>query len=434
LLWVFKREKNPPPAPQLRTLADEPAKPSPPRKVIVRWRELIDGASSITGYILCPVALGAETRISGSTLLEALADEGIAQLIERRKAIVPMTTGQWREADFRPWAKPNTFFLLAAKEAAGASIADFRETATAIHAAGGKVAVDAELFALNHDQAPFADMLLLGLEDASLAEVEKEIRRAGKQDPKLILAVEGVTSWEEYRFLQSLGVALCVGTFIATFNDEKRVEKISQSRLVVVEMLNMLRKDADGGEIAALAKRDPVVVLKLIEMANSPLSALSRRVSTLEEAIAVLGHDTLYRWLALAMFRIDKGGNRDETIMLIALGRAAFLESLCPESNPKMGGELFLVGLFSLIDTLLQMPIEKIIGSMYLSEDVRSVLLRREGRYAPYLFLAVEMEHGRLDSALSLCATIGIVPDRMLECYSESRVWAAADSSGSVLQ
>jgi EAL and modified HD-GYP domain-containing signal transduction protein len=158
------------------------------------------------------------------------------------------------------------------------------------------------------------------------------------------------------------------------------------------------------------------------------LSGLSRRVTTLDEAIAVLGYDALYRWLALAMFQLDKSGSRDESLMLVALARAAFLEGLCPESDAKKGGELFLVGLFSLIDSLLKMPIDKIIASMYLSEDVTSVLLRREGPYARYLELAVAMEHGRVTQALSLCAAIGISTEKLVSCYRQSRTWAASDA------
>lgn len=399
--------------------------PAAVRTVLIRWHEMIDAACGVSGYILRPLALRADAGISGGALIEALAGEGIARLAERRKAIVPVTPAQWRDADFARLAKPTIYFLVSAKDAPEPGLAALRELAAAIRAVGSPVAVDAAAYALNAGAGDFADLLLLGLEGASLADLEQQIRQAQANNPGLVVAVEGVSSWSEYRFLQSLGVALCVGSFVATFNDEEQVEKISQSRLVIIEMLKLLRQDGDSGDLAALAKRDPVVVLKLIEMANSPLSALSRRVSTLEEAIAVLGHDALYRWLALAMFRIDKGGDRDETIMLIALGRAAFLESLAAESDPHLAGELFLVGLFSLIDSLLQMPIEKILVNMYLPAAVIAVLLRREGIYARYLILAVEMEHGRLDNALSLCAALNIDSGKMLKGYRESRAWAA---------
>ncbi len=430
LFQIFKREDGVRQAAELPVQTARLASRPPPREVIVRWREIIDGACGIAGYFLCPAALAGASRISGAALIAALEDEGVGRLVEARMALVPVTAAQWEEADFGRLAKPNTFFLLAAKDAAGANIADFRQLAAACRGAGAKVAADADGdgLASDDDEAAFVDMLLLHLEGASLADLERRIRRAREQNPALLLAVDGVTSWHEYRLLQSLGVAFCIGSFIATLNDEHCVEKISQSRLVIIEMLNMLRKEADVADLAVQAKRDPVVVLKLLEMANSPLSGLSRRVTTLDEAIAVLGYNALYRWLALAMFQLDKSGKRDESLMLVALGRAAFLEALCPESEATKGGELFLVGLFSLIDSLLQMPVEKVIASMYLSEAVSSVLLRREGPYACYLQLAVAMEHGRVTQALTLCATMGISTEKLLKCYRESRTWAASDA------
>lgn len=405
-----------------------PATP-PPRRLAITWQEMLDSQPRIAGYLLRPTALTPGTAISGQMLHDALDNEGVARLAERRRVIIPITHGQWREADFRPLAAKGCFFLLAGREVHGLGPDTWQELVCDIRAAGGMLAVDAEIHAkTSHDTPP--GMLLLDLAAQPLSLLETTIRRVRQQQPATTIVVDGVNDWAEYRFLQSIGVACCVGPFAATPDHVEHADQISQSRLVVIEMLNLLRREADAGEIAAVAKRDPGVVLKLIEMANSPLSGLSRKVATLEEAIMLLGREAIYRWLALAMFRIDGRGNRDETLMIIALSRAAFLEGLAAAAGRRNAGELFLVGLFSLIESLLQMPLDKILPRIHLPDDVVAALLRTEGPYAHYLMLSIAMERCQLEQAVALCALLGIAPGDMLAAYSDSMTWATTEALG----
>lgn len=396
------------------------------RSVAIIRQEMLDKSARISGYVLRPASLLARTEVSATGLLEALESERVIQLAERRKVVIPLTNDQWLAADFRRFASPNVYFLLSAKDCVALPELEWLGLAQAIRAAGSGVAVGLDLFLSSNNAHESANCLLLDMQGASLAGFEKKLREIRQQYPMLVILVDGVNSWSEYRFLISLGASFCVGQFSTTPDDAEQAEQISQSRLVVIEMLNMLRGDGDISDIASVAKRDPAVVLKLLEMANSPLSGLSRRVSSIEEAVMLLGRDALYRWLSLAMFRVDARSDRDESLMVIALSRAAFLESLAPESDRQMSGELFLVGLFSLIDSLLSIPIDKILERMHLPDQVVSVLLKNEGPYARYLMLAFAMERCKIDQAFSLCALIGSDPTKMVNSYSESMAWAGS--------
>jgi EAL and modified HD-GYP domain-containing signal transduction protein len=396
--------------------------------VAIIWQEMLDKCARISGYVLHPTSLLKGVNVSGTDLLEALENERIVQKAERRKFLIPITNDQWLAADFRRLASPNIYFLLSAKDFVALPDSGWNEQAKAIREAGSGVAVDIELFLSLNDASDFINCLLLDIQGTSLAGFEKKLGEIRQLSPSLAILVDGVSSWSEYRFLMSLGVSYCVGPFSTTPDDTEQAEQISQSRLVVIEMLNMLRGGGDISDIASVAKRDPAVVLKLLEMANSPLSGLSRRVSSIEEAVMLLGHDALYRWLSLAMFRIDGRGDRDKSLMIIALSRAAFLENLAPASNRQIAGELFLVGLFSLMDSLLSMPIDKILHKMHLPDQVESVLLKNEGPYARFLMLALAMERCKIDQAFSLCALIRIDPTQMVNSYSESMAWASADA------
>lgn len=404
--------------------AAEPAKPL----LALSWQEMLDDASRIAGYVLRPGGAAPADAISGRQLLAALADAGIARLAARRQVVVPVTAGQWRGADFPGLAGGlaggNAWFLLAATGEVPA--AGWGGLAGEIAAAGGRLAADGEVFQALAETGVLPGLLLLDMHGTSLANFEQFLRGVRQRHPSLLIAVDGVASWAEYRLLMSLGVGFCIGSFAAQPDEAEQAEGISQGRLVVIEMLNLLRSEADIAEIAAVAKRDPGVVLKLIEMANSPLSGLSRQVVTLEDAIVLLGREALYRWLTLALFRVDARGGRDESLLVIALSRAAFLEGLAPGGDRQRAGELFLVGLFSLIDSLLRLPIRRVLEKVQLPAPVAEVLLENAGPYARYLMLALAMERCRVDQAVSLAIQLELDPAAMVAGYGESMAWASS--------
>lgn len=432
ILGAFRQQEAQ--APTARPGA-EVAKPlaaeAPKRLIALSWQEMLDRASRIAGYQLLPGVADSTNEVSGRQLLDALAGGDIARLASRRKVVVPVTAAQWRSADFSALAaglaKGNAWFLLSADAAGVASQSHWRELADEIQAAGGGVAADGEVFRMLAETGGAPGLLMLDLRGASLANFEHFLRSVRQQHPSLLIAVDGVSNWAEYRLLMSLGVDFCIGPFAAAPDEAEQAESISQGRLVIIEMLNLLRQEADIGDIAAVAKRDPGVVLKLIEMANSPLSGLSRQVVALEDAIMLLGREALYRWLALALFRVDARNSRDESLLVIALSRAAFLESLAPDGDRQRAGELFLVGLFSLIDSLLQQPIRRVLEKVQLPAPVVEVLLDNSGPYARYLMLALAMERCRFDQAVSLAMQLQLDPAAMVASYGESMAWATSD-------
>jgi c-di-GMP phosphodiesterase len=349
------------------------------------------------------------------------------RMAESRPTLIPLSPEQWRSADFRPIIRPHTHFLLSNAGNSGDSAASSAHEAIAaeICSAGAKLAVD--LAGSGKTGPTPSNLLLLDNPGSELPGFEAEVRAIRQRSPQLALAIDGVNSWSEHRYFLSLGIRYCIGGFAGQVDESEQTNRMSQSRLIIVEMLNQLRSDADLSEVASTAKRDPAVVLKLLEMANSPLTGLSRRVANLEEAIMLLGRDALYRWLALAMFRIDASGGRDETLLTIALRHASFLEALAPAGDTQAAGELFLVGLLSVIDSLLGLPMADILQKMRLPAAVASVLLRSEGPYARYLMLAMAMERCRIDQAVTLAGALEIDPVALLNGYSQAMAWATSD-------
>lgn len=400
------------------------AETGPPSKptLTFAWQELINDKCAIAGYQLQAMALAGSDAVDSHTFAAALARENISRITNKRILILPLNARQWDPSTLQFALSGNTFVRLddLAPES-GQSL----ETARQIISSGAQLLISSAIYnAIPNDQQG-KSMVVFTLDAQPLNILEEQIRKIRTCTEMTKIIVSQVSSWSEFRYLMSLGVNYCMGSFTTTSEVIDNPKEISQSQLILLDMLNTLRNDGDTRKIAELAKRDPMIVLKFLELANSPISGLSRRVDTLDDAIFILGRENLYRWIALSVYRLGSSGQRDETLLTIALCRAAFLEALAPETNHKMSGELFLVGMFSLLESLLQQPMTTILTRLQLPDEVHAVLGRNDGPYIRYLMLALAMERCRLDNVIVLCDQLNLLPNDVFTHYRDAMAWAS---------
>lgn len=395
----------------------------PPARVVVHRDEAIDERSRIAGYRFHTAGAGA-TAIDER--VAALRGENIVALAQRRLALLPLTAADWARADFRQFVAAQTHFLVATPTDRENDAGVWLDTLRQIRDAGGRIALDDSGAAIR-EAADLADLIVLDFRAYALDGFERLARRLRRQHPAAALAADGIGSWPEHRLCQSLGIRYSLGGFATTPDEDDKTDKLNQSRLVLIEMLNLLRGDAELTEIVAVAKRDPGVAVKIVGMANSPVSGLSAPVASLDQAMLVLGRGTIYRWLSIAMFRAGSGGGRDEALLELALWRARFLELVCSDIASKQErDELFLVGLLSLIDSLLGQPMARVLARMNLPQHVAEVLLSSDGPYGRFLLLALAVERGRDEQALRFAASLDLPPDDVEAAARTARAWAEA--------
>ncbi|HEX5801901.1 MAG TPA: HDOD domain-containing protein, partial [Azospira sp.] len=358
--------------------------------------------------------------------IAALRGENILALAQRRLALLPLTAADWARGDFRQFIAAQTHFLVATPSDRENDVGAWLETLRQIRDAGGRIALDDSGAAIR-EAAELADLIVLDFRGYALDGFERLARRLRRLHPAAALAADGIGSWPEHRLCQSLGIRYSLGGFATTPDEDDKADQLNQSRLVLIEMLNLLRGDAELAEIVAVAKRDPGVAVKIVGMANSPVSGLSAPVASLDQAMLVLGRGTIYRWLSIAMFRAGSGGGRDETLLELALWRARFLELVGGDIASKQErDELFLVGLLSLIDSLLGQPMARVLARMNLPQHVAEVLLGSDGPYGRFLLLALAVEKGRDEQALRFAASLELPPDGVEAAACAARAWAEA--------
>lgn len=406
----------------------------------VQRTEMLDARSRIAGYRcqILPMSASSASQtaptITCQQLALALRQDQLERLLEQRQAVLVLDNlalhdGAENEfvTQLAGYCQKHCHFFLTTPDSTARQ--RWLGALQFIRQAGGSIAVDVEGYAeLASRGEPEAELLLLDLHHHPLEALEAMLQSVQARSPNTRIALSGVQSWQEHALAQGHGVSLCLGPFTTTSPTTSNPrETITQSRLVLMEMLNLMRRNATAQEIAEVAKRDPAVAVKVLSMVNSPLSGLRTPVTGFEQAMLVLGRDALYRWLSLSLFRTgNRADERDETLLEMALFRARLLELLASASRPKNEcDELFLVGLLSLADSLLGQNMQDIVASMHLPPHVTDVLLGQGGPYSSWLLLALALERGRLDRAQELLERLNL-PSAGLEAQIHAaRHWTS---------
>lgn len=395
-----------------------------PEAILLR-EEIIDAHHRICGYRFKPKALANHRPYPDPLFLEALREERITDFAQRRKAVIPITPDAMIFNRHVPLQAPHTYLLMDLHQAT-LSREEMANRLAALRDAGFHTAISGAT--MSQADLPLlraADLAFIDLSEYLLPTLQGVVRDLRNHFPKLALAAEGVHSWAEQRMCVSWGFEYCLGDFLDTRDAADEEGELSESHLASIEMLNLLRREAELAELAEVAKRDPGLAFHLLKWANSPATGLSTTVTSINQAIMVLGRAQLYRWLMVAMFRMGKKHARDESLLELALTRARCLETLeAPGLSAQEREELFLVGLLSLFDVLLNMPMPRVLSQMHLSDKVSDVLLRSDGPYSRYLMLVMAMEKGRVSQATPLAERLGIPLDSLEPGRSAAFAWA----------
>jgi c-di-GMP phosphodiesterase len=178
------------------------------------------------------------------------------------------------------------------------------------------------------------------------------------------------------------------------------------------------------GEIEELLSRDVSLSYKLLRMVNSAAVG-GRDIWSIGHAFRLLGRDRVARWLGLLLVTNgNRTGVRAE-VMHLSLVRARMCELLAAASGiPRARGPLFLVGMFSMLDQILETPMDSLVDSMELAPDIRLALVRREDFFGSTLSLIEAYEQGLWSRVDSLSDIVGVGPVALAPLYLDALGWA----------
>ena len=391
---------------------------------IVMRAEIVDDKTRLVGYRFAAPAGG--KPLPEQAFIANLVAADLPEFAQKRMALVQLSLDAAAAGLHTPIVAPNTVFMLDRK-AATAPVDEIVARAAALKETGCKLALRG--VTLDDADAPLmaqADFAMLYLHEHALPEFQTLVKQLRVRYPNLKLIVDGVESWDEQRMCLSWGCNYFMGDFLTTSDKVDPDAKVDQSRMTSIELLNLLRSDAELPAMIEVAKRDPGMTYQVLQWANAPSMGQTTKVTSLNQAFMVLGRNQLYRGLTVSMFRLGGGANkeRDESLLEVALTRARFLETAHSALPQAKRDELFLVGLLSLFDVLLGVPMDNLVGKMHLSDDIRDVLLKSEGPYGPYLRMVLLLERDKIDPALEIAEQVGIDPNGLGATGQAAFAWA----------
>ncbi|MFC4161676.1 EAL and HDOD domain-containing protein [Chitinimonas lacunae] len=291
-----------------------------------------------------------------------------------------------------------------------------------LRAQGFGIALDD--FAYTPQTAPFLefanyvklDIQQLGLENVQ--SLSKELRKF----PVLQIA-EKVETKDEFKHCLDLGLDCFQGYYFA-HPETLSAKVINPAYANILSLLNMLRNNAEIVEIENALKRDVALSFKLLRYINSAGFGLSCEINSFRHAVTILGYQKLYRWLTLLLVTASSDSGTPPALMKTAVTRGRLVELLGQHMLDGTDRDnLFIVGVFSLLDVMLDMPMDKILETLLLPESVTEALLDRSGIYGPFLELAEACEDPDMSDVPRLCEHLQLTPEMLNRAHVQALAW-----------
>lgn len=211
------------------------------------------------------------------------------------------------------------------------------------------------------------------------------------------ILAEKVETQDDHNFCQDAGFNLYQGYFFA-----KPViitsKSLDPSKAATIQLINMLREDADASQLEKVIKNYPDLYINLLKFMNSAAFFTKGRISSIKHAMALLGRENLSKWLYLILYAGPNNDSFDNPLLMTAQIRARTMESLCRKStisNDKAGAA-YLVGLISLMDVVFGKKIEEIVDEFNLDDAIKEAVTVKKGDLGLLLQVVTDYEQDNI--------------------------------------
>ncbi|MCF6201369.1 MAG: HDOD domain-containing protein, partial [Hydrogenimonas sp.] len=250
--------------------------------------------------------------------------------------------------------------------------------------------LDSELMKRVGPLLPYFSYVKIDVERSPKESFEKLLKRVKAYEPQLIAAK--VESPHTAQFCEDIGFNRFQGYFFAKPKILKQ-QKIDPHYRSVIQAYNLLISNAEADEIASYLEQHSALSLQLLRYVNSAALSLTRQISSIREVILLLGRHNVAQWLMMIIYAQSVGGKQGTTTLaLMAKNRMELMRGtwklMYPEASRKELDEAHFVGALSLLDVVMQAPMEKVLEEFNISDDIKDALIHKRGKYAHvYMFV-----------------------------------------------
>lgn len=275
------------------------------------------------------------------------------------------------------------------------------------------------------DLAPFleiADFVKIDFLTTSLAEQ----KRLGEKFRKLRipLVAEKVETREQFQRGLDMGYQFFQGYFFCRPEMVSR-RRVPENKAVYLQLLRVAtRPDPDLTDVGDLIKQEISLSYRLLRYLNSPLFGFRGEIHSIPHAVRLLGERAIQKWVSLVCVAA-MGEDKPSELVRMPLVRARFCELLAESADMEpVAGDLFLLGLLSLLDSLLNMPLSEVLAGLPVDEEIKNALFGRPSRFRPIFDVALDYENGTWEQLAASAQTARIDESRIPELFARALEWS----------
>lgn len=371
--------------------------PAKKPELTIARQPILDANGQTFGYELFDRSLTGQsfTAASDAALLFNLLSNADSEVLNGRNTIFVNCTHQTLAGGHLSLIDPEHVVLevppLPAEQTNDEDIETYRQTLAVVHKLGFKLALDhTALMPEYQSWLAMASYIKLDMTKLSAEAFAMSVKRAQSTTSARLIA-EKVETDEQHITAGKLGCSLFQGYWFA-----KPVllhgQAIRPSQAAIIQLINLVRKQASTPEIEEVFKHDPTLSYNLLRFINSAGFGLRIEITSFRHAVMLLGLKKLFRWAALLMTTSNVSGCAP-AVGHAAIVRGRLMELLAAELlEPEQCDNAFVVGIFSLLDTMVGLPLAEVLEAISLPENVTNALLHQTGPLAPFLKLTLACE------------------------------------------
>lgn len=263
-----------------------------------------------------------------------------------------------------------------------------------------------------------ADIIKVDFKKTDMDKQKALINKIGSQKIKFL--AEKVETREDFLSALDMGYSYFQGYFFSK-PVIVRGKEIPSYKLNYFQLLKDIHKpDFDFDHVENLFKRDVSLSFKLLKFINSAAFFFRTEISSIKQALVLLGQKGLIKWLSLLTLK-NIGEDKPDELLIAAISRAMFCESIAIKAGLKEhSSDLFLMGMFSLIDAFLDQPLSSILTELPISKEIKNTLLGEKSKFSDIYSLVLFYERGDFENLYEVAAKLNLNKEDILKIYVNS--------------
>lgn len=274
-------------------------------------------------------------------------------------------------------------------------------------------------FEAYHELLQYTDYILLNHDKNDMKKAKQHFTNVY---PHIKICAVNVDSQEEFDMLKKEGgFDLYEGSFFRIPVTQGQ-EEVAPLKANYIELLNLVNdRDFDLTKAADVIGRDTALVISLLKMVNR--MTLNSEITSIRHAAAMLGQRELKKWINTAVTN-ELCADKPNEITRLSLLRAKFAENLAPVFEMAIhSSELFLMGLFSVLDLILDKPMAEALEMVKVSKPIENALVNHTGELAPVLDFIIQYENAYWQEVSRQMLLKQIDIDHVYDAYTKSLQW-----------